>query len=76
MKNSEKARIYDLINYMTDHHHAIVEIKYDEITVSPHTNTKIMAHTHERYNSENMVEVLVKLCTWLDNFHQQNRNEY
>ena len=68
MKNSKKARIWDLINYLVCEYKAKVEIAYDEITLYH----PLIDHTHVRYNDSNIIEVLSNLCLQLD-FEQNEK---
>lgn len=57
MKTSEKARIWDLINYLVCELDCKVLVKYDEFTVYHHS----IDHTHVRWYDDIAVEQLTKL---------------
>lgn len=62
MKNSEKARVWDLLNYLVSELGCTVAIKYDEFTVY-HPS---IDHTHVRWHDEIAVEQLLKLTNHIE----------
>ena len=67
MKNKEKARIWEITDYLISEHGAVVEFKYDEIRVThPAFGGPIMGHTHRQFNNENIVEVLNQVALEVD----------
>jgi hypothetical protein len=73
MKNPQKVKIYDMIDYLVCEYQAKVTIAYDEITIFHTLFGGIGGHRHYRYNSENIIEVMRKIIGEIDGENEQAR---